>query len=129
MRGYMFRNRWGALLFVGITLAGVTTLVGTGGSDGAIQQAADQLANQKAEAERLTAPPEVNTPVAAEVPSDTVILAADEELIDPATGEDPTPVDEFAAANPADPEEPADTAVILSREVAPQPAQPPAPQQ
>ena len=40
MRGYMFRNRWFALLFVCLTLAGVTKLVGTDRESGAIQEAA-----------------------------------------------------------------------------------------
>jgi hypothetical protein len=38
-------------------------------------------------------------------------------LIDPAQGEDPTPIDEFAAANPPDSEAVSDDVVIVSREV------------
>ena len=114
MRGYMFRNRWGALLFVGLTLAGVTTLVGTEKDDGALKQAADQIAMQKAQADRLTADPAP----AATKRAKTVILTPDEELIDPALGEDPTPIDEFAAAHP-DEEELAEgeQVVIVSRAV------------
>lgn len=126
MRGYMFRNRWGALLFVCLTLAGVATLVGTEEGEGTIKHAADQIAQQKAQADRLTTDTQA-PPRPASGPAETVVLSADEELIDPATGEDPTPVDEFAAANPADPDaDVSDQVVIVSRDVAGQPAQSPA---
>ncbi|GGE01762.1 hypothetical protein GCM10011515_21800 [Tsuneonella deserti] len=115
MRGYMFRNRWAALLFVGLTLASVTTLIGTGNGDGAIDKATDQIARQKAEADRLTgssqAPklPEATTSI--EAP-----FAADEDLIDPATGYDPTPPEEMPAVDPGDPQDIADQVVIVSRD-------------
>ncbi len=115
MRGYMFRNRWGALFFVGLTLAGVTTLVGTDKEDGALQQATDQIALQKAQADQLMAGPgammETGTPSAA------AVLVPEEELIDQALGEDPTPIDEFATAHP-DEDVPADgdTVIIVSRD-------------
>jgi hypothetical protein len=116
MRGYMFRNRWGALLFVALTLAGVTTLIGSEGGEGAIKQAADQLAQQKAQADRMTTDTQ-QPPQATPTPADTVILSADEELIDPAVGEDPTPIDEFATTDPADPSaEVSDDVVIVSRD-------------
>ncbi len=115
MRGYMFRNRWFALLFVGLTLAGVTTLVGTEKGHGALQDATDQIAQQKAQAEQMTTATQ-QTP-SPDVSPDEVVMAADEDLIDPAQGEDPTPPDEFAAANPPDPEDIADEVVIVSRDV------------
>ena len=117
MRGYMFRNRWGALFFVGLTLAGVTTLVGTEKEGGALQEATHQLARQKAQAEELAADPASATETGK--PLKTVVIPADEELIDQALGEDPTPIDEFAEADrnkesPAD----GDQVIIVSREVA-----------
>jgi hypothetical protein len=113
----MFRNRWGALLFVALTLAGVTTLIGTEGGEGAIKHAADQIAQQKAEAERLTTATQ-ESPKAVASPAEAVVLSADEELIDPATGEDPTPIDEFATTDPADPNAAiSDDVVIVSRDV------------
>ena len=125
MRGYMFRNRWFALLFVALTLAGVTTLVGTEKSHGALQDATDQIAQQKAQAEQLTSATQESS---SSDDADNVVMAADEELIDPAQGEDPTPIDEFAAANAPDPEDVSDDVVIVSRDV-PGRAEPQAPQQ
>ena len=97
MRGYMFRNRWFALLFVGLVLAGATRIVGTGKGDGALDDAAEQIAAQRDVAERFTSGTQ------AEVADEDMDVAftADEELIDSATGEDPTPVDEFAAQQPS----------------------------
>jgi hypothetical protein len=125
MRGYMFRNRWFALLFVALTLAGVTTLVGTEKSHGALQDATDQIAQQKAQAEQLTSATQESS---SSDDADNVVMAADEDLIDPAQGEDPTPIDEFAAANPPDPEDVSDDVVIVSRDV-PGQAEPQAPAQ
>ena len=125
MRGYVFRNRWFALLFVALTLAGVTTLVGTEKSHGALQDATDQIAQQKAQAEQLTSATQESS---SSDDADNVVMAADEDLIDPAQGEDPTPIDEFAAANPPDPEDVSDDVVIVSRDV-PGQAEPQAPAQ
>jgi hypothetical protein len=122
MRGYMFRNRWGAVLFVALTLAGVTTLIGSEDEEGAIRQATDRIAQQRAEADRLTTDTQ-EPPPAAPTPAETVVLSADEELIDPAIGEDPTPIDEF---NPTDPDaEISDEVVIVSRDASDQPGQAP----
>ena len=119
----MFRNRWGAMLFVALTLAGVTTLIGSEDGEGAIKQAAGRIAEQKAEADRLTTETQQPAP-AATAPPETVILSADEDLIDPATGEDPTPIDEFNPIDPSDPDaEISDEVVIVSREGGGQPAQ------
>ncbi|WP_126176768.1 hypothetical protein [Tsuneonella rigui] len=122
----MFRNRWFALLFVALTLAGVTTLVGTEKSHGALQDATDQIAQQKAQAEQLTGVTQEVSP--SDESGDNVVMATDEELIDPAQGEDPTPIDEFATANPPDPAEMSNDVVIVSRDV-PGQAQPQAPSQ
>ena len=115
MRGYMFRNRWGALLFVCLTLAGAATLVGTETGEGAIQQATDQIAQQKAQADRLTTDTQAPAQPTRKT-AETVVWSADEDLIDPATGEDPTPIDEFAATNPTTPDaEIPDEVTIVSR--------------
>ena len=115
MRGYMFRNRWGALLFVGLVLAGVTRLVGTGHGDGALDRAREQLVEQKAQAERMnSSAPRSNERAMA------VEFAADEELIDPAVGEDPTPIDQRLAAQDDaagdDDQVPHDTIILVNRE-------------
>ena len=114
MRGYMFRNRWFALLFVCITLAGVTTLVGTDKKNGTIQQAAGQIAAQRAQADQMTTATQ-ETPV--EASADDVPYADDDELIDEASGEDPTPVDEFAANSSENADGPSDEVTIVSRDV------------
>lgn len=103
MRGYMFRNRWFALLFVALTLAGVTRLVGTEEDHGALTEATDTLVAQKNAVHAMsgqgTATGEESDPI--------VEYISDEELIDPALGEDPTPVDETAppAAEAVSPED------------------------
>ena len=97
MRGYMFRNRWLAMLFVALVLAGVTRVVGTGKGDGIIDEATEQLAAQRERAEALSDEIEAEAPEQAETEDDAAeLLASDEDLIDPAIGEDPTPPDEFA---------------------------------
>jgi hypothetical protein len=124
MRGYMFRNRWFALLFVCLTLAGVTKLVGTDKEQGTLQQAAGQVVAQKAQAERLTTSTQ-DIP-AEDGSAEEIPLASDEELIDEALGEDPTPPEALvAAANSSEPEEPADEIMLISRELPGQ--SPPAP--
>jgi hypothetical protein len=115
MRGYMFRNRWGALLFVCITLAGAASLVGTEEGQGAIQQATDEIAQQKAQADQWTTDTQAPSAATASATATTVVSTSDEDLIDPATGIDPTPIDEFAAANPADSDAEVDEVVIVSR--------------
>ena len=114
MRGYMFRNRWFALLFVCITLAGVTKLVGTDKEQGTIQQAAGQIAAQRAQAEQTTTATQ-ETP--AEAGADDVPYADDDELIDEAVGEDPTPIDDFAATSSEDADGSSDEVTVVSREV------------
>lgn len=115
MRGYMFRNRWGALLFVGLVLAGVTRLVGTGDGDGALDLAKRQLVEQKGQAEGITS----DTRRPTERPA-KVEFVSDDELIDPAVGEDPTPIDQrLAADNGAagdDDQIPHDTIILVNRE-------------
>ena len=121
MRGYMFRNRWFALLFVAIVLAGVTRLVGTGNGDGAIDFAKQRLAEQKVEAERLTTDSKPTAPEA------KMLFTPDEELIDQALGEDPTPIDQFQSEEAEGTEEeevPHDTVILVSPESVQPTAQP-----
>ena len=113
----MFRNRWGALLFVGMTLAGVATLVGTGRNDGAIQQAADQIAQQRAQADRLSTGTQESVPPAPAQEARTIVLMPDEELIDSTMGVDPSPVDDFGTPPDDDPAlVPQEEVIIVSRD-------------
>lgn len=43
MRGYMFKNRWGALLFVCLTALGAASLIGGEDDQGVLLSAADEL--------------------------------------------------------------------------------------
>lgn len=94
MRGYMFRSRWSALLFVGLVLLGVANLVGTEEEGGAIDAARAQFSDQHDQAEAFTQ----YSPAGQNADEVALQFAQDEELIDPATGYDPTPVDDFAAS-------------------------------
>ena len=115
MRGYMFRNRWLAILFVGLTLAAVTRLVGTEESDGALGEAAEKLVAQKQTADAIVT--QHAQPAASNDDEVAIEFTPDEELIDPAVGEEPIPADDFAqiAADPA--AVPHDEIIIVSREV------------
>lgn len=109
MRGYMFRNRWGALLFVGLVLAGVSQLVGTGKGDGAIDKATQDLVKQREEAASL---PAASHDAFGKRPA-KVEFASDDELIDQALGEDPTPIEQRESPA-ADAEElPHDTVILI----------------
>jgi len=110
MRDYMFRSRWGALIFVGLTAAGAASLVGTGKGDGTIDNAKRQLIEQRAAAQGFT----VGGPGGlSETP---VEFTPDEELIDPAVGDDPTPPDQRRKPEKKTgaEEAPSDTVVLIS---------------
>ena len=109
MRGYMFRNRWFALLFVGMVLAGAANIVGTEGSGGALDAAREQYAGEQAQTQVLATDHEP----AADANDVLLEFTPDEELIDPATGYDPTPVDEFASAQPGGQVVVPDTQVVI----------------
>lgn len=113
MRGYMFRNRWFAVIFVAMVLAGVTKFIGTGNNDGAIDAAREQLAQQRAIAEEFTSANQSAAPAEGDV---TVEFSSDEELIDPAVGDDPTPADDFVTAEEAE-TIPAEEIVIVSQDL------------
>jgi hypothetical protein len=124
MRSYMFRNRWGALLFVGLTLAAVVQIVGTGKGDGAIDQARQHIAVDRAETQSFAIGGGRGVQ-----PAVTTQFTPDEELIDPAAGEDPTPIEQRSeeaeaeaeadaeAAKQAE-EAPHDTLIVLNDEAA-----------
>lgn len=113
MRGYMFRNRWFAVIFVAMVLAGVTKFIGTGNNDGAIDAAREQLAQQRAIAEEFTSANQSAAPAEDDV---TVEFSSDEELIDPAVGDDPTPADDFVTAEEEE-AIPAEEIVIVSQDL------------
>ena len=113
MRGYMFRNRLGALFFVGATLVGVAQLVGTGKGDGAIEQARQQIAARPANAPDFAIGGGQGVQTQARLE-----FTPDDELIDLAAGEDPTPVDQRSEET-EDPsrgteEVPPDTVIVLA---------------
>lgn len=93
MRGFMFRNAKGALLFAAMTMLGVAMLIGSEDSEGALIRAAEELERQKAQAEDA-APGDGDLPPAEGFASaDEVQLefSSDEDLVDSAQGLDPAP--------------------------------------
>lgn len=113
MRGYMFRNRWGALLFVVASALGAAALVGGEDDRGVLLNAAEDLQRQQAAMDAAmggAAQPPVAIPA-----NDVVEFTSDEELIDDASGVDPTPLEEGL---PLEAElVPRDEVVIVSRDV------------
>lgn len=91
MRGYMFRNRWGALFFVCLTAAGAASLIGGEDDEGLLLNATNELSQTRSdlsgEMADLSEPDE--RPVM--VVDNENQLASDEELIDQARGLDPVP--------------------------------------
>ncbi len=118
----MFRNRWFALLFVGLTLAGVTRLIGTQDDGGALDDATKELIAQKQAADAFVQ----DQPSQATGDDVTVEFTPDEELIDPAEGDDPTPADQTAPPIEDPAEVPHDEVIIVSQDtVAPVEQSPP----
>ena len=103
----MFQNRWGALLFVGLTLIGAASLVGTEDNEGTLAEAAAQLEQQGADyreqASGFSQPdPAENTPGDADTQfdvagSEVVEFTSEEELVVDPIGIDPTPIIEDPA--------------------------------
>lgn len=108
MRGYMFRNRWGAMLFVAMTLAGVTTLVGTEDSKGSLEEASAQIAAQREQVAAFSNSEPNRTEI-----DGPVMSMSDEELIDPASGFDPSPTDDFQDPFASPEVAPSDEVVIV----------------
>lgn len=93
----LFRNRWAALGFVAMMVASAISLVGTEEGGGMIDEATAKLQGQKqdlkAQAANLSKPTSNHIVIDAGAPADKV---NDEDLVDPGSGEDPTPVDDGA---------------------------------
>lgn len=100
MKGYMFQSRTGALLFVGITLIGVASLVGTEGEGGTLKAATAQIEQQGAElrgqAEAMANPDPDPDPIMVDAEPEFV---EDEDLVLNPTGIDPTPMEPNPEAN------------------------------
>ena len=96
----IFKGPKGALIFVGVTMASVALLVGTEEDSGALVAAADELSRNSSadniparDASRLPQPaprPARRRPPAS-TQDDSALFASDEELIDDASGFDPSP--------------------------------------
>lgn len=112
MRGYMFRNRLGALLFVGGTAVAAAALIGGEQDEGMLLSAAEEIKQQRAAmAGTMTA----DTLPAFEIPTSEVVeFTPDEALIDEATGYDPTPLEDGVALETE--VVPQDEVVIVSRD-------------
>lgn len=93
MRGYMFKSSKGAILFVVVTIFGAAMLIGSENNEGALIKAAADIEKQREmiNAERSFARSE-NAPVGfASGNTQPLEFTPDEDLIDDATGFDPTP--------------------------------------
>jgi len=94
---FLFKNRWIALAFVGFTLLSVYTLVGTEddasvlGAMTGIAAQPDQNPAEMSIVEQPQQPEYLADDGMADFADDAYV--GDEELIDPATGTDPTPMD------------------------------------
>ena len=103
MYTFLFRNRYGALAFVGLTMIGAASLVGTQEDEGLITQTAATIEQQRADfeqaSEAVNATPSPTTDMNAGTPTieraPPIPIAEDEDLIDDAEGIDPTPIDPF----------------------------------
>lgn len=93
MRGFMFRNAKGALLFAAMTMLGVAMLIGSEDNEGALIRAAEDLERQKVQAEDVDSGAGELPPAQGFAPADEAQLefSSDEDLIDPAQGLDPAP--------------------------------------
>ena len=89
----LFRSRWAALLFVAITIASAAVFVGGQKSESSIKAIAADMRDQNQA--KMPFPSEDVEEMAHE--SELIHgFASDEDLVDQATGDDPTPEDEPA---------------------------------
>lgn len=111
----MFKNSKAALLFVGMTLLSVIILVGWEDNEGALLKAASDIEKQRSMMNAELDGPNAETGVAGFAPRDPRLqtFTPDEELIDQASGYDPTPKSDTRAA----PSEPRITVVESSAEI------------
>ena len=108
MYSFLFRNRMGAIGFVVLTLVGAASLVGTEETEGVIAKTSAQIDQQRADFEEATATLSGSSngpkPFTQEIPAE-ITFTADEDLIDSATGYDPTPEINFEEEAIAESEE------------------------
>ena len=89
----LFRSRWAALLFVAITIASAAAFVGGQKESTSVKEIASDIRAQRAA--RMPVAPEDVPEMARQ--SDLIHgFALDEELVDEASGADPTPEEELA---------------------------------
>jgi len=93
MRGYMFKSSKGALLFVAVTMLGVVTLVGTEDNEGALLKAAADIEKQRnmMNADQSDQLVDLAPEGFASSRTGALEFSSDEDLIDDASGFDPTP--------------------------------------
>ena len=90
----LFRNKWAALAFVVLVLAGVQYFVGREGEDGTLAQATDELADQSGEPGEAVSDAGSPPDMGGFYDGTDVEFMSDEELIDTAEGFDPTPYED-----------------------------------
>lgn len=93
MYQFLFKNRWFALAFVVMTLASVSTLVGSDGEETVLSRTKDNIIGQKDGADQaaaILARPDIHQMSGDDADSPTE-FATDEELIDNAEGFEPEP--------------------------------------
>lgn len=92
MYRHLFRNRWIALAFVIMMVTSAVSMVGTEEGGGMIDQATAELQGQKQDFEQQAA--ELSRPTSSHMVIDVDEIEEDvseDDLVDPATGIDPTP--------------------------------------
>lgn len=92
MYRHLFRNRWIAIAFVVMMVTSAITLVGTEEGGGLLDDATAELHGQKQAFEDQAA--ELAKPGSSHIVIDADALEAEDdedELVDPGTGQDPTP--------------------------------------
>lgn len=102
MYRHLFRNRWAALGFVAMMVTSAISLVGTEEGGGMIDEAKAELQGQKQDFEDQAT--ELAKPTSSMTVIDKSELdggdldedVSDDDLVDPGTGEDPTPPDDGA---------------------------------
>ncbi|GEM_PF-4307714 len=96
MYRYVFANRWIALLFVAVMAAGAASLVGTEDSEGVIDQATQQITQQRDDFERVAEDLATPDEPSRRVEQEPKGFLDDSDLVDDAegldvSGFDPTP--------------------------------------
>ncbi|MDZ4308835.1 hypothetical protein [Allopontixanthobacter sp.] len=89
----MFKNRWGALIFVCLSVLGAVSLIGGEDDHGALLLAADELTETKSELQIQAGELSQADSSAEPTPDEQPVsgFMSDEELIDDTRGIDPAP--------------------------------------